>query len=242
MSAPDLKLRRVMLKLSGEALCGDTGYGVDPATLRSISMEVGEVHALGAEVALVIGGGNIFRGLRGSAQGMDRASADYMGMLATVINALALADAIQACGAQARVMSPFTVGGYTEPFSARVARRHLVDGHVVLLSGGTGNPFFTTDTTAALRAAEVGADVLVKATKVDGVYSADPRTNPDAERYAKLTYRDVIERNLGVMDITAITLCMENEIPVVVCDLWQPGAVQSVLAGDQSTGTWIGSA
>lgn len=233
---------RVLLKLSGEALSGEGGAGIVRDDLARTADLIARLREKDAEIALVIGGGNLLRGAELAGGDLERTTADGMGMLATVINALALADAIQACGARARVMSPFTVGGYTEPFSARVARRHLEDGHVVLLSGGTGNPFFTTDTTAALRAAEVGADLLIKATKVDGVYSADPRTNPDAERYAALTYREVIERNLGVMDITAITLCMENDIPVVVCDLWQPGAVQSVLTGDRTTGTWIGSA
>jgi len=235
-----LEFRRLLLKLGGESLSGPGDAGVDAdATGRTADRIVGLVD-LGAEIGLVIGGGNLLRGARLAGGDLARATADAMGMLATVMNALALRDALVARGCDGRVLSAFPVGGFTEVFSAATARRHLDAGRIVLAAGGTGNPYFTTDTCAALRAAEIGAEVLVKATKVDGVYSDDPERNEDAVRYDSLTYRDVIERNLGVMDITAITICMENEIPVVVCNLWEEGALEAVLRGDRNAGTWIG--
>jgi len=242
----DQQFKRVLLKLGGESLSeiegGEAGGGVivQEAVSRTADHVV-SLRAHGAEIAIVLGGGNLMRGAKLAGADLQRTTADGMGMLATVINALALGDAIQARGVEARVMTPFSIGGLTERFSSPIARRYLDAGFVVLLAGGTGNPFFTTDTNAALRAAEVGAHVVVKATKVDGVYSADPMKDPDAVRYERLTYREVIDRNLGVMDITAITLCMETNTPVVVCDLWQDGALAGVLAGDTSMGTWIGN-
>ena len=195
--SPDLRIRRVMLKLSGEALCGDTGYGVDPDTMRNISGEIAEVRALGAQMALVIGGGNIFRGLRGSAQGMDRASADYMGMLATVINALALQDALEKLKVPTRVLSALEIRQVAEPYIRRRAMRHLEKGRVVIFAAGTGNPFFSTDTAAALRAMEIGAELLVKATKVDGVYDKDPEKHDDAELLPRISYDRVLADRLA---------------------------------------------
>lgn len=239
MPLGDHPYKRVLLKLGGESLSDRGGNGIVPDALARTADRVVAFRERGAQVALVLGGGNILRGANLAGGDLHRTTADGMGMLATVINALALTDAVQARGVESRVMTPFSVGGLTERFSSRVARRYLDEGAVVLLAGGTGNPFFTTDTNAALRAAEVDADVVVKATKVDGVYSADPMENPDARRYERLTYREVIDRNLGVMDITAITLCMETAIPVVVCNLWQEGALEGVLSGDTALGTWI---
>jgi len=239
-----VKFRRLLLKVGGESLCSQNdsggGSGIEVEAAGRTADLIVSLHGLGVEIGLVLGGGNILRGGTLAGGGLERTTADAMGMLATVMNAMALADTIQARGVDARVLTAFPVGGFTELFSARGARRHLAAGRIVLMAGGTGNPFFTTDTNAALRAAEIGADILIKATKVDGVYSEDPMVNPDAIRYPTLTYRDVIERNLGVMDITAITLCMENRIPLVVCDLWQAGAVEAVLQGSTDTGTLIG--
>lgn len=232
MSASDLPIRRVMLKLSGEALCGDTGYGVDPEILRLISTEVGEVHALGTEIALVIGGGNIFRGLRGSAAGMDRASADYMGMLATVINALALQDALEKLKIPTRVLSALEIREVAEPYIRRRAMRHLEKKRVVIFAAGTGNPFFTTDTAAALRSMEIGAQLLIKATKVEGVFDKDPAKHDDAKLFHRLTYDRVLADRLGVMDSTAITLCRDNGLPIRVCSLKQHGNVKRIVQGE----------
>ena len=228
----NLRIRRVMLKLSGEALAGDTGYGVDPVTLRELSGEVGEVVALGAEIALVIGGGNIFRGLRGSAQGMDRASADYMGMLATVINALALQDALEKLKIPTRVLSALEIRQVAEPYIRRRAMRHLEKGRVVIFAAGTGNPFFSTDTAAALRAMEIGAELVVKATKVEGVYDKDPEKHDDAELFHRLSYDRVLADRLAVMDSTAITLCRDNRLPIRVCSLSKRGNVKRILLGE----------
>jgi uridylate kinase len=232
MSATDLKLRRVMLKLSGEALCGDTGYGVDPDTLRDISSELGEVHALGAEIALVIGGGNIFRGLRGSAQGMDRASADYMGMLATVINALALQDALEKLRVPTRVLSALEIREVAEPYIRRRAIRHLEKKRIVIFAAGTGNPFFSTDTAAALRSMEIGAQLLVKATKVEGVFDKDPAKHEDATLFKRLGFDRVLADRLAVMDSTAITLCRDNKLPIRVCSLKRRGNVKRIVLGE----------
>ncbi|HJL14601.1 MAG TPA: UMP kinase [Sandaracinaceae bacterium LLY-WYZ-13_1] len=228
----NLKVRRVMLKLSGEALCGDKGYGVDPDTLREISAEVGEVHALGAEIALVIGGGNIFRGLKGSAQGMDRSSADYMGMLATVINALALQDALEKLKVPTRVLSALEIRQVAEPYIRRRAMRHLEKGRVVIFAAGTGNPFFSTDTAAALRAMEIAAELLVKATKVEGVYDKDPEKHDDAELFRRLSYDRVLADRLAVMDSTAITLCRDNGLAIRVCSLARRGNVKRIVLGE----------
>jgi uridylate kinase len=228
----DLRLRRVMLKLSGEALCGEGHYGVDPETLREISGEIGEVHALGAEIALVIGGGNIFRGLRGSAQGMDRASADYMGMLATVINALALQDALEKLKIPTRVLSALEIREVAEPYIRRRAMRHMEKGRVIIFAAGTGNPYFSTDTAAALRAMEIGAELVVKATKVEGVYDKDPVKYPDAKLYKRLSYDRVLAERLAVMDSTAITLCRDNGLPIRVCALHKRGNVKRVVMGE----------
>jgi len=225
-------IRRVLLKLSGEALCGDTGYGVDPETLRQIGGEVGEVHALGAEIALVIGGGNIFRGLRGSAQGMDRSSADYMGMLATVINALALQDALEKLKIPTRVLSALDIREVAEPYIRRRAVRHLEKKRVVIFAAGTGNPYFSTDTAAALRAMEIGASVVVKATKVEGVFDKDPAIHEDAQLLRRISYDRVLADRLAVMDSTAITLCRDNGLPIRVCSLKRHGNVKRIVLGE----------
>ncbi len=227
-----VRIKRVLLQLSGEALCGDNGYGVDPETLREISTEVAEVQAMGAEIALVIGGGNIFRGLRGSAQGMDRSSADYMGMLATVINALALQDSLEKLKVQTRVLSALDIRQVAEPYIRRRAMRHLEKGRVVIFAAGTGNPFFSTDTAAALRAMEIGAELLVKATKVEGVFDKDPMKHPDAVMFRRLSYDRVLTERLAVMDSTAITLCRDNHLPIRVCSLARRGNVKRVVAGE----------
>ena len=229
--AEDIKYRRVLLKISGEALMGAHDYGLDPDTVARIADEVRSVHAMGIEVCLVIGGGNIFRGLAGAAAGMERATADYMGMLATVINALALQNAVEQAGLPTRVMSAIRMDTVCEPYIGRRAIRHMEKGRVVIFAAGTGNPFFTTDTTAALRAAEMDCDALFKGTQVDGVYSADPKKKPDAIRYDTLTYHDVLTADLKVMDAAAIALARENKIPIIVFSIHQPGAFEAVLAG-----------
>ena len=228
----ELAIRRVLLKLSGEALCRDSNYGIDPPILEEMAAEVAEAHALGAEIALVIGGGNIFRGLKGSAQGMDRASADYMCMLATVINALALQDALEKLHIQTRVLSALEIRQVAEPYIRRRAIRHLEKRRVVIFAAGTGNPFFSTDTAAALRAMEIGASVLVKATKVEGVYDKDPVKHPDAVMYRHLSYDRCLSERIGVMDSTAITLCRDNKLPIRVCALLKHGNIKRVLLGD----------
>ncbi|MFB3854463.1 MAG: UMP kinase [Vicinamibacterales bacterium] len=231
--APSPAFRRVLLKLSGEALMGDHNYGIDPAVATRIAGEVGEVREMGIETAIVIGGGNIFRGLAASAKGMDRATADYMGMLATVMNALALQDALEHHGVQTRVLTAIEMREVAEPFIRRRAIRHLEKGRVVVFAGGTGNPYFTTDTAAALRAMEIRADVILKATKVDGIFNADPVTHPDATKFDEITYLQVLERQLEVMDATAISLCMDNRMPIVVFNLTTPGNLTRVLSGER---------
>lgn len=224
--------RRVLLKLSGEALMGDQGYGIDPAIVQSIASDVAEVVASGTQLAIVVGGGNIFRGLKGSAAGMERATADYVGMLATVMNAITLQDALERVGVATRVQTAIDMQEFAEPYIRRRAIRHLEKGRVVVFGAGCGNPFFTTDTAAALRAAEINADVVFKATKVDGVYDRDPAHHPDAVRYDTLTFQDVLSGELAVMDSTAIALCKDNSIPIVVFDLFGQGNIGRAVAGE----------
>jgi uridylate kinase len=223
---------RVVLKLSGEALMGEMGYGIDPGVVGFIARQIEGVLAHGVQVAVVVGGGNIVRGMEASAQGVDRVTGDYMGMLATMINALALRDALERGDVQCRVQSAIAMHQVAEPFIPRRAVRHLEKGRVVILGAGTGNPFFTTDTTAALRCAEIGADVLLKATKVDGIYTADPKKDPLAERLHHLNYLEVLNRGLTVMDNTALTLCMDNRTPIVVFDLLSEGSIERVVMGE----------
>jgi len=227
-----LRYARVLLKLSGEALMPKGGNGIDPDVLHGIAAEIKEVQALGGELAIVIGGGNIFRGVAGSARGMDRASADYMGMLATVINALALQDALERIGVMTRVMSAINMQQIAEPYIRRRATRHLEKGRVVIFAAGTGNPFFTTDTAASLRAVEIAAQVILKATNVDGVYDADPKTTANATRFQELSYIEFLNRHLKVMDATAITLCMENGLPIIIFDLNTRGNIKRVVSGE----------
>jgi len=227
-----VQYRRILLKLSGEALAGDVGYGIDPPVLRRIADELHELQDLGVQVAIVIGGGNIFRGLQAAAEGMDRATADYMGMLATVLNALALQDALEKAGLITRVCSAIEMPAVAEPYIRRRAIRHLEKGRVVIFAAGTGNPFFTTDTAAALRAVEIGAEVILKATKVDGVYSADPMLDPSAQHLPHLTYIEVLNRGLKVMDTTAITMCMDNQLPIVVFNLAHRGNIRRIVMGE----------
>ena len=225
--------KRVLLKLSGEALMGDQQFGVDPAVTTRIAKDVGEIQALGVETAIVIGGGNIFRGLAASARGMDRATGDYMGMLATTINALALQDSLEKkLNFETRVMSAIEMHQICEPYIRRRAVRHLEQGRIVIFAAGTGNPFFTTDTAGALRSVEIGADAIMKATKVDGIYSADPARDPNAKRLARLTYIEVLNRGLQVMDTTAISLCMDNKLPIVVFNLKTGGNIRRVVMGE----------
>jgi uridylate kinase len=233
------KFKRVLLKLSGEALQGDSGYGISPAVLEQLAVEIREVKELGVEVALVIGGGNIFRGVAASSQGMDRASADYMGMLATVINGLALQDALEHKGVTTRVQSAIDMQQLAEPYIRRRAVRHLEKGRVVIFAAGTGNPYFTTDTAASLRAMEINAEVIFKATKVDGVYEADPKKDPNAQKFHQLTHLEVLKRNLKVMDATAISLCMDNQMPIIVFDMMRPGNIRRALTGEE-IGTLVG--
>jgi uridylate kinase len=225
------RYRRVLLKLSGEALMGEQGYGLDPAMVGQVADEVKSVTALGVQVSLVIGGGNIFRGVAGSAKGMERATADYMGMLATVMNSLAMQGALEQRGVVTRVQSAITMQSVCEPYIRRRAIRHMEKGRVVIFAAGTGNPFFTTDTAAALRASEMGCDALLKATKVDGVYSADPKKVPDAERYDRLGYLEVLSRDLQVMDAAAISLARENHIPIIVFSIHNKGGFADVVQG-----------
>ncbi len=224
--------RRILLKLSGEALMGGQGLSIDPETVARIAEEIRDVRDLDVQVAIVIGGGNIFRGLSASARGMDRVSADYMGMLATVINALALQDRLERYDVPTRVLSAIKMEELAEPFIRRRAIRHLEKGRVVIFAAGTGNPFFTTDTAAALRAVEVEAEAILKGTKVDGVYDSDPMTNKDAKRYDHLTYMDIIRKQLKVMDTTAVTLCMDNNLPIIVFNLRKHGNLKRVLLGE----------
>jgi uridylate kinase len=224
--------KRVLLKLSGETLMGDQQFGVDPIVATRIARDVGEIQGLGVETAIVIGGGNIFRGLAASARGMDRATADYMGMLATVINALALQDALEQQNVLTRVVTAIEMRAVAEPFIRRRAIRHLEKGRVVIFAAGTGNPYFTTDTAAALRAMEIKAEVIMKGTKVDGIYTADPMLDSQATKYSTISYLQVLERQLKVMDATAISLCMDNKLPIVVFNLRQPGNIRRVVLGD----------
>jgi uridylate kinase len=229
----ELKFKRILLKLSGEALSGDQGFGIDPTRAEDIAMRLKEVRDTGVDLALVIGAGNLWRGRIGLERGMDRATADYMGMLATVMNALALMDAMERNGLVTRVQSAVEMHAVAEPYIRRRAIRHLEKGRVVILGGGTGNPYFSTDTAAALRAMEIGADVLIKATKVDGVYDSDPMTNPNAVKFDRLTYMDAINQRLQVMDSTALSLCMDNNLPILVLNLWNADALRQALFGEQ---------
>jgi uridylate kinase len=229
---PEPAYRRVLLKLSGEALMGEQAFGIDPDVTTQIAKEIAEIQGLGVQTAVVIGGGNLFRGLAASAKGMDRATADYMGMLATVINALALQDALEHQGVLTRVASAIEMRAVAEPFIRRRAVRHLEKGRVVVFAAGTGNPYFTTDTAAALRAMEIKADVILKGTKVDGIYTADPMIDKTATKYDDISYLKVLERGLKVMDATAISLCMDNGLPIVVFNLRTPGNVRRVVMGE----------
>jgi len=223
---------RVLLKLSGEALMGEQQFGIDPAVTVQIARDIGDIQGMGVQVAVVIGGGNLFRGLAASARGMDRATADYMGMLATVINGLALQDSLEKIGVMTRVLSAIEMRAVSEPFIRRRAVRHLEKGRVVVFAAGTGNPYFTTDTAAALRAMEVKADVILKGTKVDGIYTADPMVHPTATKFDNISYIKVLERGLKVMDATAISLCMDNKLPIVVFNLRTPGNLRKVVMGE----------
>jgi uridylate kinase len=229
----ELKYQRILLKLGGEALSGPQGFGIDPNQADDIAQRISEIKETGVDVAIVIGAGNLWRGRRGLERGMDRATADYMGMLATVMNALALMDALERIGIVTRVQSAIEMHSVAEPYIRRRAIRHLEKGRVVILGAGTGNPYFSTDTAAALRAMEIGADVLIKATKVDGVYDSDPETNPDAQRFDHLTYIEAINRRLEVMDSTAISLCMDNNLPILVLNLWSRDSLRAALWGDK---------
>ncbi|MBF7083557.1 UMP kinase [Desulfallas sp. Bu1-1] len=231
--------KRVILKLSGEALAGSKGYGIDPEVVYSIAVQIKEVVQLGVEVAIVVGGGNIWRGVAGSAKGMDRATADYMGMLATVINSLALQDALTKQNVDTRVQTAIEMREVAEPYIRRRAIRHLEKGRVVIFAAGTGNPYFSTDTTAALRAAEIEADVILMAKRVDGVYDSDPLKNADAKKFHKLSYIDLLNRGLGVMDSTATSLCMDNRIPLVVFNLNESGNIKKAVMGEE-VGTYVG--
>ena len=234
-----MKYQRILLKLSGEALMGNQGYGIDPIIVKSIAQEIAEVAQSGVQVAIVVGGGNIFRGMKAASAGMDRATADYIGMIATVMNAMTLQDCLEQIGVPTRVQSAITMQEVAEPYIRRRAMRHLEKGRVVIFGAGSGNPYFTTDTTAALRAAEIDAEVIFKATKVDGVYNADPKTNPDAQRYHTLTYNYVLAQELGVMDSTAIALCKDNNIPIIVFNLFVSGNIYRAIMGE-SVGTFVG--
>jgi len=230
--APGVKYRRILLKLSGEALMGNQGFGIDGLTLSQIADELIDIHSLGIEVGVVIGGGNIFRGLAASSRGMDRASADYMGMLATVINSLALQDALESRGLRTRVLSALEMERLAEPYIRRRAIRHLEKGRLVIFGAGTGNPFFTTDTAASLRAMEIGAEIVMKATRVDGVYDKDPHKHKDARMYRRVSYLDVLNKNLAVMDSTAISLCRDNNLPILVFNMTKPGNIRRVVLGE----------
>lgn len=233
-----LKYKRILLKLSGEALMGGKGYGIDAATVDFLAKEIRDVASMGVQISIVIGGGNIFRGVQGSLEGMERASADYMGMLATVINALALQNALEKYDLPTRVQSAIEMQELAEPYIRRKAMRHLEKGRIVIFAAGTGNPYFTTDTAAALRAMEIGADVILKGTKVDGVYSSDPVKDPKARKFSELTYMEVLKKGLGVMDSTAVTLCMDNNLPIVVFNLRGKGNIRRAVEG-KKVGTLV---
>jgi len=236
----DSTYRRVLLKVSGEALMGEQTYGIDVNVARSVAEELKAVHELGVQVAVVVGGGNIFRGVSKSAGNMDRSSADYIGMLATVMNAVVLQDALEKVDVHTRVMSAIDIPQLAEPFIRRRAIRHLEKGRVVIFAAGTGNPYFTTDSAAALRALEIKADIILKATKVDGVYSADPMTDATAELFNEITYRQVLERQLRVMDASAISLCMDNNLPIIVFNMRESGNIRRVVTGVRGVGTKVG--
>jgi len=225
--------KRILLKISGEVLIGEGGFGINPSVIRQIAGEIKEVKTLGVEIAIVIGGGNIFRGVAASSMGMDRVSADHMGMLATILNGIALQDALEKMDVQTRLQTAIEMRELAEPFIRRRAIRHLEKGRVVIFAGGTGNPYFTTDTTASLRAMEIGAEAILKATKVDGVYDADPMVNPKARKYDELTYLDVLKKQLKVMDATAISLCMDHQIPIIVFNLKKKGNIRRVILGEK---------
>lgn len=225
--------KRILLKLSGEALAGKSGYGIDTDVLKQIASEIAAVHKSGVQIAIVIGGGNIFRGVQAATDGMDRASADYMGMLATVLNCLALQDVLERAGVITRVQSAIEMQELAEPYIRRRAVRHLEKGRIVIFGGGTGNPYFTTDTTAALRAVEVDCDVVLKATRVDGVYTDDPLKDPSAKKFDQVTYLDVLQKGLKVMDSTAISLCMDNKLPIIIFNINQSGAFAKVVQGER---------
>ncbi|MBN1141774.1 MAG: UMP kinase [Deltaproteobacteria bacterium] len=231
MNLEKAKYRRILLKLSGEALAGGLGYGIDPDVIGGLALEIKEVVDLSVEVAVVIGGGNIFRGVAASSKGMDRASADYLGMLATVMNSLAMQDALEKLGVVTRVQTALGMQAVAEPYIRRRAVRHLEKGRVVIFAAGTGNPYFTTDTAASLRAMEIGAEVILKATKVDGVYSADPRKDKNATRFSQLTYLEVLRMGLQIMDATATSLCMDHGLPIIVFDLTRRGNIKKVVCG-----------
>jgi uridylate kinase len=234
----DIKYKRVLLKLGGESLAGTNGFGIDPEQADAVAERVKDVRAMGIEVAIVIGAGNLWRGKQGLDHGMDRATADYMGMLATVMNSMALMDSLERGGVYTRVQSAIEMRAVAEPYIRRRAIRHLEKGRVVIFGAGTGNPYFSTDTAAALRAVEIDADVLIKATKVDGVYDADPKKDPKARKFDTLTYIDVLNRRLEVMDSTAISLCMENNLPILVVNLWEPSSLERALR-DERVGTLV---
>jgi len=227
------KYSRILLKLSGEALGGESGIGIDPEAVQDMATQIREVRDHGVQVVVVVGGGNIFRGLSGSERGIERATGDYMGMLATVINALALQDALEKLGVATRVQSAITMSQVAEPFIRRRAVRHLEKGRVVIFGGGTGNPYFSTDTAAALRANEIGAEVILKATKVDGIYDSDPKKNPKAKRYATITYLEALQKQLKVMDSTAFSLCMDNKMPIIVFDFFRAHNLRRVVLGEK---------
>lgn len=231
--------RRILLKLSGEALAGEGSFGISPTVIRTIAEEIRDVHALGVEIGIVIGGGNVIRGVAAASQGMDRASADYMGMLASIINGLALQDSLEKIGLSTRVLSALEIPAVAELYIRRRAMRHMEKGRVVIFAGGTGNPYFSTDTAAALRAAEIHAEVVLKATKVDGVYSADPEKDENARRYERLSYMEVLQKSLAFMDQAAIALCRENDLPIIVFDMAVAGNIRKVVAGE-SVGTRVG--
>lgn len=230
---PKPKYKRVLLKLSGEALCQDTGFGIDTKILSGIADELKEISEMGIELAIVIGGGNIFRGLSASAKGMDRSTADYMGMLGTVLNAMALQDALESRGAYTRIQNALQMQQITEPYIRRRATRHLEKGRIVIFAAGTGNPFFTTDTAASLRAVEIDAEVILKATRVDGVYDSDPLKNKNAKKFEKLTYIEVLQKGLKVMDSTATSLCMDNKMPIIVFNMTKKGNIKKAMMGEK---------
>ncbi len=233
------KYNRILLKLSGEALLGNQGHGIDGDILSQYSQEVKAVQQMGAEVSIVIGGGNIFRGVKGATEGMDRVQADYMGMLATMINSIALQDALERIGLETRLMSAIRMEEIAEPYIRRRAIRHLEKGRIVIFGAGTGNPYFTTDTAASLRAIEIEADVILKGTRVDGIYDDDPEKNPNAEKFDTITGDEVLKRRLNVMDLTAFTLCRDNEIPIIVFDMNEPGNLSKVVAAEEAVGTTV---